>query len=172
MHDPFFPAWPPLVRLVTPFAQRLNLNTLPLHIHEVVIAFITYHVVFLLSPMISSYLFPRHYPSLKPRTRINWDVHVVSLVQSTFISALGLYIIWADKERMEEEHRVFGYTGLGGAAQAFALGYFVWDLVMSAMYFDVFGIGFLMHAASAVVVFAFGFVSFYLPSSSQATFLS
>lgn len=74
--------------------------------------------------------------------------------------------MFTDKERAEEEHRVFGYTGIGGATQAFALGYFVWDLVMSAAYFDVFGIGFLAHAASAVVVFSFGFrpfVNYYGP---------
>jgi len=166
MHDPFFPPYRPLQEFVTPWAQKLNLNTLPLHIHEVIIAFVTYHAIFLISPLISTILFPRHYPSLKPRTRINWDVHVVSLVQSTFISGLALYVMWNDRERSEEEHRVYGYTGLGGAIQAFALGYFLWDLVMSAAYFDVFGIGFLAHAASAVVVYSFGFrpfINFYAP---------
>lgn len=69
-----------------------------------------------------------------------------------------------DKERAEVEDRVFGYTGLGGAIQAFALGYFLWDLMMSALYFDIFGIGFLFHALSAVVVYALGFVSFTPPS--------
>jgi len=67
--------------------------------------------------------------------------------------------MFTDKERAEQEHRVFGYTGIGGAAQAFALGYFAWDLAMSATYFDIFGIGFLAHAASAVIVFTLGFVS-------------
>lgn len=166
MRDPFFPPYRPLQSLVTPWAQKYNLNTLPLHIHEVLIAFVAYHVVFLLSPLISTWLFPRHYPALKPRTRINWNIHVVSLVQSILISALGLYVMFTDKERAEQEHRVFGYTGIGGAAQAFALGYFVWDLAMSAAYFDIFGIGFLAHAASAVIVFTLGFrpfVNYYGP---------
>ena len=66
--------------------------------------------------------------------------------------------MFTDMER-ERGHRVFGYTGIGGAVQAFALGYFAWDLAMSAAYFDVFGIGFLAHAASAVIVFSLGFVS-------------
>jgi len=166
MHDPFFPPYRPLQEFVTPFAAKLNLHTLPLHIHAVLIAFVAYHLVFLGSPIFSTLLFPRHYPSLKPRTRINWDVHVVSFVQSTFISALGLYVIFKDKERADKEHRVFGYTGIGGATQAFALGYFLWDLMMSALYFDVFGIGFLFHALSAVVVYSLGFrpfVNFYAP---------
>jgi len=87
-------------------------------------------------------------------------------VQSTFISVLAFYVIFMDKERAEVEDRVFGYTGLGGALQAFALGYFLWDLMMSALYFDIFGIGFLFHALSAVVVYALGFrpfVNFYAP---------
>ena len=164
MHDPFFRPYQPLQEFVTPLAAKLKLHTLPLHIHEVLIAFITYHAIFLISPRFSAYLLPRHYPSLNPRTRLNWDVHVVSLVQSTFISVLAFYAIFMDKERAEVEDRVFGYTGLGGAIQAFALGYFLWDLMMSALYFDIFGIGFLFHALSAVVVYALGFVSFTPPS--------
>ena len=169
MHDPFFAPYPPLAEFVRPYAEHLNLNSLHLHIHEVIFAFVTYHIIFLLSPAISSRLFPRSYPQLKARTRINWDVHVVSLVQSTFISVLALYQIIVDKERsapMSEggEHRVYGYTPLGGATAAFALGYFVWDLWMSTRYFDVFGIGFLMHALSAVVVYALGFVRPHFPT--------
>lgn len=166
MHDPFFEPWKPLSDFIRPAAEYLNLYTLPLHIHEVIFAFVTYHLVFLASPIVSSKLFPAHYPKLKPRTQINWDVHVVSFVQATFISALALYQIFFNKARSEEEHRVYGYTGLGGAGQAFALGYFLWDLWMSSKYFDIFGFGFLAHAISAVVVYSLGFrpfVNYYSP---------
>ena len=158
---PFIPPYLPLSNFIRPFAERLNLNTLPLHVHEVVAAFVGYHIIFRLSPTISAWLFPRHYPFLKNLTRVNWDVHVVSLIQSTFISGLGLYIIWYDQVRSVVEHKVFGYTPLAGTMQAFALGYFLWDLMMSTMYFEIFGIGFLMHALSAVLVFSLGFVSIH-----------
>ncbi len=57
------------------------------------------------------------------------------------------------------EERVWGYTGAGGLVQAMAAGYFVWDLGICALHLDVFGVGLLMHAVSALVVFSFGFVS-------------
>lgn len=55
--------------------------------------------------------------------------------------------------------RVFGYTTASGAVQGYAAGYFLWDLVMSAWYLEIFGPGFLAHAASAVAVYNLGFVS-------------
>ncbi|KAL9577303.1 MAG: hypothetical protein Q9212_006449, partial [Teloschistes hypoglaucus] len=81
MHDPF-PIPPPswLVRLTTPLAERLSLPTLPIHIHELLFAAISYHLICTyLSPFLSSYFFPRTYPNLNTRTKLNWDVHVVSL---------------------------------------------------------------------------------------------
>ena len=43
--------------------------------------------------------------------------------------------------------------------QGFAAGYFLWDLVVSWKYLDLFGWGLLAHAISALVVFSLGFVS-------------
>ena len=43
--------------------------------------------------------------------------------------------------------------------QAFAAGYFVWDLAICAANVEIFGVGMLAHAVSALVVFALGFVS-------------
>jgi hypothetical protein len=39
-----------------------------------------------------------------------------------------------------------------------AAGYFVWDLITTAAYLDVFGLGLLAHAFSALTVYSFGFV--------------
>ena len=60
---------------------------------------------------------------------------------------------------MEWEERVWGYTGGGGLIQAFATGYFVWDLAICARNVGIFGAGMLAHAVAALVVFALGFVS-------------
>lgn len=166
MIDPF-PIAPPafLVSATKPFADAFNLHSLPLHVHEILFATALYtftEKVF--SPWISNLLTPDIYKKLSRRGKLNWDVHVVSFVQSLLINALSLYIIWFDKERAtwrddsQWEMRIWGYYGSGGLAQSFALGYFLWDLYTCSMHVEIFGWGMLAHAISAVAVFAFGYV--------------
>lgn len=168
MHDPFpIPPSPLLVKLSTPLADSLALPTLPFHIHELLLATFTYHLVCtVLSPYLSSQLFPKIYPQLNARTRLNWDVHVVSLVQSVTICTLALWVMWNDEQRrgMQWEARVFGYTGAGGMIQGLAAGYFLWDLCICAMHVGVFGWGLLAHAIAALMVFSLGFVSLSVSS--------
>lgn len=182
MHDPF-PIPPPrlLKALTIPLANILSLPTLPLHIHEILLATALYHFTRVrLSPYLSARLFPRTYPFLNARTKLNWDVHVVSLVQSLLINTLALWVMWNDEERgaMGWEERVWGYTGAGGLVQGMAAGYFLWDLVVCVANVAVFGWGLLAHAVAALVVFSFGFVSIFvylhaLPTLSTClTFLS
>lgn len=164
MHDPFpIPCPPLLARLTTPLATALNLPTLPTHIHEVLLATLTYHIICAyVSPTVSSLVFPRIYPQLPIRTRINWDVHVVSFVQSVVISVLALWVMFVDEERkgMGWRNRVWGYTGGGGMIQGLAAGYFLWDLGVCMRYLRVFGWGLLAHGVAALVVFSLGFVRF------------
>ncbi|KAI9811746.1 MAG: hypothetical protein M1827_005291 [Pycnora praestabilis] len=170
MLDPFFAPPTVITTLTKPIGDALALPTLPLHAHEVLIAFSFYHFINTrISPPISSYLFPQIYPHLPHRTKINWDVHVVSLVQSCLINILALWVMWQDEERTEMNWRgrVWGYTGASGMIQGFAAGYFLWDLVVTAQNVGIFGWGMLAHAISAVIVFSFGFrpfVNFYGPT--------
>ncbi|EKG15675.1 hypothetical protein MPH_07110 [Macrophomina phaseolina MS6] len=171
MLDPFpFEAPAALQQAVKPFADYMSFKTLPLHIHELLAAVLLYHVTnTLISPWLSARLFPTIYPHFNKRTRINWDVHVVSLLQSTLINVLALWVSIADNERseMDWESRVWGYTGASGLIVAFACGYFVWDLWISLRYVNVFGIGLLAHAVSALSVYSFGFrpfVNYYAPT--------
>lgn len=77
--------------------------------------------------------------------------------------------MFIDQERliMDENQRVWGYTGLIGMVQAFGAGYFLWDLMVSAQYLNIFGPGFLTHAVCALCVFSLGFrpfVNYYAPN--------
>ena len=163
MHDPFpfhCPEW--LRQRTEPFAEYVSLKTLPLHIHEVLFAFTLYYFVnIVVSPIFSRFFFPRIYNNLNARTKLNWDVHIVSFVQSTLICALALWVIWKDEERSEMNWagKVHGYTGAGGLIQAFAGGYFLWDLFITVQNINIFGLGMLAHAVSALFVFSLGFVS-------------
>jgi hypothetical protein len=169
MRDPFPIAPPaPLVNAVKPVADYLSLSTLPLHAHEVLFAFSLYtFVCTVVSPALSNYFYPERYRALNARTRTNWNVHVVSFVQSCIICTMSLYIILFDDERKEWRQsdkldlRIWGYSGITGMCQSFALGYFLWDFVMCAWRVDIFGWGMLAHAISAVSVFALGYVSIH-----------
>ncbi|PKY04186.1 DUF887 domain protein [Aspergillus campestris IBT 28561] len=161
------PAW--LRDVVDPWAQRVNLPGLSDHFHEVIIFFLGYQFIHsVLSPWLSPILFPHHYPSLNKRTKLNWDVHVVSLIQSISICVLALWVMFTDKERqsMTAGERVYGYTGGCALVGSMALGYFVYDLIISTMHLRMFGVGMLFHAISALWVFSFGFrpfVNYYCP---------
>ncbi|KAH6402574.1 hypothetical protein HBI60_060020 [Parastagonospora nodorum] len=171
MHDPF-PLKPPtgLIPYAQKLADRLSLQTLPLHFHEVIVAYSIYHATNkYISPILSRAFFPRTYNALNARTKLNWDVHVVSFVQSVVICTLALWVMWADTERteMDTTERVHGYTGASGLIQAFAGGYFLWDLVITVQNVRIFGVGMLFHAISALCVFSLGFrpfVNFYAPT--------
>jgi len=170
MHDPF-PFAPPewLTHYVQPFADYFCLKTLPLHIHEVLFAFSLYYGINkIVSPAISSFFWPRRYNAFNARTKLNWDVHIVSFVQSTLICVLALWVMWNDDERNEMNYmgKVHGYTGASGLIQAFAGGYFLWDLMITLQNMHIFGPGMLAHAVSALFVFSLGFVSPLLPVST------
>jgi hypothetical protein len=167
MLDPFLspPTW--AIQAVAPLAKYLALPTLPLHVHEVIgSALFYYGVQTRFSPWISPKL-SRHYSTLNARTKLNWDVHVVSLVQSILVCSAAFYVMRYDEERwnMTTEERVWGYTGGTGFVEAMGLGYFVYDLWITAQNLSMFGVGMLLHAASALVVFSFGFVRILVPVS-------
>ena len=163
MLDPFpLPAPADLARLVSPLARAAHLASLPAHLHEVALFAAAYGATQrVVAPRVSAALFPRTYAGLSPRTRLNWDVHVVSLVQAVIVCAVALWVMCVDGERaaMGWEERVWGYTGGLGLIQALGCGYFLWDLWVSLVYVDMFGWGMLAHAVSALSVFVLGFVS-------------
>lgn len=167
MHDPFpIPPSPWLSKAIQPFADYMHFTTLPLHIHEVLGSFLGYTFINLVvAPVVSRWLFPVRYNKLSAEKKINWDVHVVSLVQSTTINVLALWVMFVDEERksMDWRERVWGYTGAAGMIQGLAAGYFLWDLMITIQHLKVFGPGMLAHAISALIVFSFGFVSSLLP---------
>ncbi|KAG9233417.1 TLC domain-containing protein [Amylocarpus encephaloides] len=168
MHDPFpIPPLPWLSKAVQPFSDYFSLTTLPLHIHEVLGSFLGYYFInIVVAPWVSKKMFPVKYAKLSPERKINWDVHVVSLCQSTVINMLALWVMFMDEERknMSWQERVWGYTGAAGMIQGMAAGYFLWDLCVTVQNVRLFGLGMLAHAMSALIVFSFGFrpfVNFY-----------
>ncbi|KAF7192974.1 putative TLC domain-containing protein C17A2.02c [Pseudocercospora fuligena] len=174
MLDPFrHTALGPFQPLLIPIAEPVRLTALPLHAHEVLIALTLYtFIAQILSPAASAYLLPNAYPNLDRRTKISWHIHVVSFMQSCIVSALSFYVIFFDEERKtwrpdeNWEMRVWGYTGLTGLLQSFALGYFIFDLYKCLRHVAIFGWGMVLHAVASSAMFTFGFrpfIHFYCP---------
>lgn len=162
MRDPL--ALPPAstLPLLQHFASKYGLLTLPYHVHEILGSFLIYTSIFLLiSPILSVWLFPDRYRQISRKTRIAWHVRVVSTIQSTFICILALYIICVDKDRrrLSPEGRLWAYSGATGMVQAFAAGYFLWDVWVSVQYISILGPSSLAHAVSALLITCLGFVS-------------
>jgi hypothetical protein len=101
------------------------------------------------------------YSGFPQRTKLNWNVHVTSFIQSIFISTFALLVIWNDRELRDTDWsgRVWGYSGACGAVQGFAAGYFLWDLIIGVVHLKELGIGSLAHASSALLITSIGFVS-------------
>ena len=160
MRDPL-PAPLLLAKSTVPLANALSLRTLPFHTHEILPSFALYNILHIyIAPTISTRLFPQTYPSFPRRTKDNWNIHLVSLLQSTFISTLALSVMYLDKERrrMGPVQRVWGYTGATGMVQGFSAGYFLWDLGVCMADVGAHGWGALTHAAAALTVSLLGFV--------------
>ncbi|KAI4758615.1 DUF887-domain-containing protein [Aureobasidium sp. EXF-3400] len=164
MRDPFpFPAPQWLAEATRPLADKLSLPTLPMHIHEVLLAVVFYQTInAVIAPALSRRFFPEVYSSFNRRTRINWDVHIVSMAQSLLVNTTALWIMFYDTERtnMNWAGKIWGYDGALGFLQSLAGGYFMWDLCMCTYHIDIFGPGMLAHAISACTVFFFGFRPF------------
>lgn len=160
MLDPI-PVPPSLRDAINPLTSLLHLHTLPLHIHQLILSYIfyTYFNAFL-APRFSAYLLPTTYASFPQRTKLQWNIHLTSFINSTFVSLAALYVLYADQDRLSEtwEERMWGYTGLGGMVQAFGAGYFVWDVQVCAANIELLGVMDLMHAVVALSIAILGFV--------------
>ncbi|PWN24578.1 hypothetical protein BDZ90DRAFT_247354 [Jaminaea rosea] len=108
-------------------------------------------------------LTPAIYPAYKRlpgRTRTQWHVHFVALAHAVIIVPLAAAQWYEVREggglkgssHPLAQNRTYGYTKEAGNVYAVTLGYFIWDLVVSAL-FD--GPAFIAHGAVAMMAFTF-----------------
>jgi hypothetical protein len=170
MLDPFPPpSW--MRDAVEPLAHKLHLHTLTLHIHEVLFSYAVYVVInSVLSPYISARLLPATYAQFPPRTKLQWNLHVTSLINATFLSIAILYVLYADKDRLNAtwEDRLWGYTGAGGLVQALSAGYFLWDVQVCFRNVAILGVLDPLHAAVGLCVSLLGFVRLWNSTLSSS----
>jgi TLC domain len=154
-----------LAELVRPLATSLQLSTLPLHIHHILTAYLLYEFTFrVLSPYGSQFFFPGTYGRFDRRGKINWDAHVVSMLQCLIINYMALNVMLYDPERKvadaDWKERLWGYTSETGNVQGFAAGYFLWDTLVSIEHLNVLGVSSLVHGIAALGITMLGFRPF------------
>lgn len=156
-HDPFlqyrpFPATPH--------------NNFEAHWHEIAGTVLFYVLVQRLLGPVARYCLGSTYTLLAKRTRVNFDVHVVSMVQS-LVSILALVPMWHHplwaNHRANPSGAILGYTPYAGLVALVTVGYFVWDVCVCVRHFSLFGWGFLFHAVAAGYVFACALNQFCMP---------
>lgn len=143
-------------------ANRLNLQTLPRHADQVLIAAGTYQGIFTIaSPLFWRYFIREKFDKFDARTQTNLNVRVVSFIQAVFICAKALSVIFTDTSRRTTtaQQRLWGYSTPAGEVQAWASGYFLWDMYVSARYYEWMGPESMIHAVCAFFITMIGFVS-------------
>ncbi|KAK6464856.1 TLC domain-containing protein [Scheffersomyces coipomensis] len=141
-------------------------NYFEAHWHEILASFLFYTSFQVISQPISAALFGTTYTSLSKRTKVNFDIHVVSMIQC-FISISILLPMWNhsywQNRVADPTSSMLGYTPYGGFVGALTVGYFLWDLMVCTIHFKLFGVGFLFHGFAAVFVFTCTLLPFCMP---------
>ncbi|ODV77358.1 DUF887-domain-containing protein [Suhomyces tanzawaensis NRRL Y-17324] len=146
-----------------PFPAEETGNNFIDHWHEIAATFLFYTAIQYGSQPFSRYYFGDTYKSLKPKTKINFDIHVVSMVQC-FISILLLLPMWNSSLWSESaSSSVHGLSPYGSLVAAVTCGYFAWDVYVCLRYYSLFGFGFLFHGVAALYVFCLCLIPFCQP---------
>lgn len=136
------------------------------HWHEIVISTVFYFLIQAISPFIGTLLLGKTYTGLERKNKINFDIHVVSMVQCV-VSATILFLGWGNSHfqnrAQDPESSIFGYNPYLGFVAAITNGYFIWDLFVCTRYFSLFGFGFFFHGFAALYVFACSLKPYCLP---------
>lgn len=148
------------VPLVEQWVKPLYSNeTLDKHIHELVATVLFYHAIFCVSWVCVPLVFPAAFRGIKQKVRIDFHIHVVSMVQSLLI-LVAIIPLLSDPYLLE--NRVYGYTPYSGLVCTMALGYFIWDSIVSLYYVRYFGVSFLLHGLVSATVYYIGIQPFIL----------
>jgi hypothetical protein len=121
------------------------------HAHEIAGSIVFYQVLYLMSPYISKLIFHKNYDQLSHNSKLNFDIHVVSMVQC-LISIVAIVPLIGDTHL--RENSVSHYTEYAAFVSSITIGYFLWDLFVCLRHFKMFGLGFLVHAIASLFVFA------------------
>lgn len=149
-----------------PFPAEDSDNHFINHWHEIAFMTAFYCILQKLSPPFCKKYVGNSYTSLNERVRLNFDIHVVSMVQCV-ISLGTLAPMWNHEyfqnRAIDPVNSIHSYYPYGGFVGSCAVGYFIWDVYVCTRYFKSFGVGFLLHGLAALYVFSCTLKPFCMP---------
>ncbi|KAI5962828.1 hypothetical protein KGF57_001397 [Candida theae] len=141
-------------------------SVLATHWHEIVAAAVFYFTLQAIVKPLATRILGKTYTSLPKKTQIDFDIHVVSMVQSIISIVITYYHFnnphWRNRSN-DPVNSLLGSTPFGSMGSAISIGYFVWDMWVCVRYFDIFGVGFLFHGAAAFFVIACALIPYCQP---------
>ncbi|KXS14079.1 hypothetical protein M427DRAFT_89516, partial [Gonapodya prolifera JEL478] len=100
------------------------------------------------------------YERLDPRQKVDWMTRFPSQVFCVFIVP---YVVPLFYDTQLHTDGLYGYSPRAGTACALAVGYFLWDSVVTLPNYRTFGPGFSAHATLCLLIFTTGLGPFLLP---------
>ncbi|EGW34926.1 uncharacterized protein SPAPADRAFT_132553 [Spathaspora passalidarum NRRL Y-27907] len=148
-----------------PFPANPQSN-LAAHWHEILASFLFYLIVQELSGPIFSRVMGPTYTKLPKRTKVNFDVHVASMVQCV-VSFVLLVAHFNNEHFLNREqdpvNSLVGTTPFGCMVCSVTVGYFLWDIYVCTRYYRLFGLGFLFHGFAAAYAMGAGLLPYCQP---------
>lgn len=147
----------PLIGLsLFPESENLYLK----HLHEIVGSFFFYVIVYLyVAPCLNALIFGKHYTSIGDKiVKRNFDIHTVSHIQCivtmfaivpVICTPLNLNVVTYRDDRC-------------AMSAALTVGYFLWDLGICLLHYELYGFEFLAHCLSSLYVIGLGLKPFCL----------
>jgi Ca2+/Na+ antiporter len=166
-------------RILSPHVFQIfplsELKQLEQNFDFIILSAILLHLVYVFGGLLSN-KFSSHYRNLQKSKQASWRIHIVSVVFSLLVIPLSIpmYSI-----KSLQNDKLFGSSTYSASLISFAIGYFLWDLIISIIHFSETGWPFVFHALACMSVFGFslypyaqGYASVFLLFEVSTVFLN
>lgn len=119
------------------------------HLNTLFLATISCQVLVSLSSKVS-FQFSDSYRCLSPWNQDQWNIRVVCVIHALLSCIFSFLSI--NNERKDQD-TLFGYSWFTAQYFSISIGFFLWDTLISAIYYSEYGAYFLMHAIGCLIAY-------------------
>ncbi|BGP06351.1 hypothetical protein JCM10049v2_002172 [Rhodotorula toruloides] len=148
------------VSLVQPIANSLTLTALPPVAHLVLLSLAASFAAQRISAVLSPRVFGRYYPTER-RKRDDWDLHMVGWLYAFIATPIAIHLLRHPSPELDLDP-LYGVALPEQRLSAIAIGYFIWDALVTFRHIQTQGLGFFLHGATCLVAFTFTLRPFVL----------
>ncbi|GAA6045573.1 hypothetical protein NBRC10513_004991 [Rhodotorula toruloides] len=148
------------VTLIQPIANALSLTALPPVAHLVLLSLAASFAARRVSAVLSPRVFGRYYPTER-RKRDDWDLHMVGWLYALVATPIAIHLLRHPSPELDLDP-LYGVALPEQRLSAIAIGYFIWDALVTFRHIQTQGLGFFLHGATCLVAFTFTLRPFVL----------